>query len=145
MSQSPLTPDFVQKLTAHPFAELLGMEVVDVAPGVACVRMTVREDMLNAMGTPHGGAVFALADTALAVASNSHGPMAVALDVSITYCRPAPVGAVLTARAVEENLSRNTGLYNITVTSDNGKLIAVARGTVFRRHSEDDSTERRKP
>jgi acyl-CoA thioesterase len=136
MKQPPMDPEFLQKLTAHPFAELLGMEVVEVSPGQASVRMTVRDDMLNAMGTPHGGAVFALADTALAVASNSHGPMAVALDVSITYCRPAPVGAVLTARAVEENLTRSTGLYNITVTSEDGKLIAVARGTVFRKQAE---------
>jgi acyl-CoA thioesterase len=136
MKQPPMDPDLLQKITDHPFARLLGMEVVDVSPGQASVRMTVREEMLNAMGTPHGGAVFALADTALAVASNSHGPMAVALDVSITYCRPAPVGAVLTATAVEENLTRSTGLYNITVTSEDGKLIAVARGTVFRKQAE---------
>ncbi|MDQ0190323.1 hydroxyphenylacetyl-CoA thioesterase PaaI [Alicyclobacillus cycloheptanicus] len=115
-----------------PFSKLLGIEVVRVAEGQATVQMRLREDMANVHGTPHGGAVFTLADTALAIASNSHGVAAVALDVTITFCRPAPIGSLLTATAVEDNLTRSTGLYTINITSDTGKLIATARGTVFR-------------
>ncbi|WDL98287.1 hydroxyphenylacetyl-CoA thioesterase PaaI [Alicyclobacillus sp. ALC3] len=118
--------------TLDAFSTALGMSVVQVATGEATVAMTVREDMTNVHGTPHGGAIFSLADSALALASNSHGTAAVALDVSITYCRPAPVGSIVTARAVEDNLTRSTGLYTITVTGEDGKLIATARGTVFR-------------
>lgn len=118
--------------TLDAFSTALGMTAVHVGPGEATVAMTVREDMVNVHGTPHGGAVFSLADSALALASNSHGTAAVALDVTITYCRPAPLGSKITARAVEENLTRSTGLYTITVTSEDGKLIATARGTVFR-------------
>ncbi len=114
------------------FSTALGMTIVQVGTGEATVAMTVREDMTNVHGTPHGGAIFSLADSALALASNSHGTAAVALDVSITYCRPAPIGSTVTARAVEENLTRSTGLYTITVTGADGKLIATARGTVFR-------------
>lgn len=114
------------------FSRMLGIETVEIGVGTATLRMRLREDMQNIHGTPHGGVVFALADTALAAASNSHGIAAVALDVTITYCRPAPIGSTLTATAIEENLTRSTGLYTITITLPDGKLIATARGTVFR-------------
>lgn len=114
------------------YSKLLGITVIHVGAGEATVTMQLREDMGNIHGTPHGGAVFSLADSALALASNSHGIAAVALDVTISFCRPAPIGSVITATAVEENLTRSTGLYTITVTGADGKLIATARGTVFR-------------
>jgi acyl-CoA thioesterase len=123
---------YVSRIRQDPFAQLLGIQVIDVVPGKAVIQMAVDPKMANFHGTPHGGAIFALADTALALASNSHGIAAVALDVTISYCRPAPVGSQVTAIAVEENLTRNTGLYGITVHGEDGKLIASAKGTVFR-------------
>lgn len=123
---------YVAHIRQDPFAQLLGIQVLNVVPGKAVIQMTVDPKMANFHGTPHGGAIFALADTALALASNSHGISAVALDVSISYCRPAPIGSQVTAIAVEENLTRNTGLYAITIHGEDNKLIASAKGTVFR-------------
>jgi acyl-CoA thioesterase len=131
-SNNTVAADVLERVTADPFAQHLGIEVVEVSLGRAVIRMKVQPWMANAMGTPHGGAIFALVDTALAFASNSYGTKAVALDVNITYCRPALIGSTVTATAEQANLTRRTGLYLISAKSEDGKLIASARGTVFR-------------
>jgi len=118
-------------ITQHPFAKWLGIEVVDVQLGMGSCQMKLTPETASAHGLPHGGVIFTLADTALALASNSYGETAVALDVTISFCRPAPLGSVVIATATEENRTKRTGLYSIVVVSENGKLIASAKGTVF--------------
>src|ERR1043165_9379700 len=86
------------------FSRWLGIEVVEVKPGKAVLRMTVREDMLNGHGVCHGGVTFSLADTALALAVNAHGRRAASIEVSITYPAPAHEGDLLIATAEEQAL-----------------------------------------
>lgn len=118
----------------HPDAlsELLGIELEDQAAGQARVRAEVGPEHCNQHGTVHGGFVFALADTALAVASNSHGPEAVAIAASIHFARPAQVGDVLVAEAVEISRSNRTASYEISVRSG-VEVVATFTGTVFRK------------
>ena len=119
-----------------PFARSLGVELIEVAPGYAKLAMVVREDMLNSHDTAHGGAVFSLADAAFAVASNSHGPLAVALEVSIHYVAPAYPGDRLVAEAREESQGRRIGVYRLQVTNQEGTLVAVAQATAYRKTRE---------
>ncbi|HHH40076.1 MAG TPA: hydroxyphenylacetyl-CoA thioesterase PaaI [Sedimenticola sp.] len=114
------------------FARRLGMELEQVAPGRCRVGMTVTGEMLNAVGITHGGVTFSLADFAFAVASNSHGQVAVALTAQINYPAASREGERLTAEAREVTRSRRTGLYNIEVRSGE-RLIALFTGTVYRR------------
>nr|WP_253665089.1 hydroxyphenylacetyl-CoA thioesterase PaaI [Thermus scotoductus] len=90
----------------------------------------VGEEHLNLHGTVHGGFLYALADSAFALASNSRGP-AVALSCRMDYFRPLSAGARVEARAQEVNLSRRTATYRVEVVSE-GKLVALFTGTVFR-------------
>lgn len=120
------------------FIHLLGIELVDIQPGFAQVQMEVREDMLNAVDIIQGGATFTLADFAFAAASNSHGTVAVGLNVQINYSTPAFKGELLTATAKEVNLGKKIGLYGVEVTKNDGTLVAYFTGTVFRR---DDSLQ----
>ncbi|QQE78064.1 hydroxyphenylacetyl-CoA thioesterase PaaI [Alicyclobacillus sp. SO9] len=122
----------VSEIQLDAFSTLLGMQLIETGEGSARVQMTVRKDMVNPHGTPHGGAIFSLADTALAVASNSHGIEAVALNVNLNYCRPAAVGSVVTAVVTEDNLTKKTGLYSMNVYGSDDKLIASGKGTVYR-------------
>ena len=135
------TPDSMREhaewVAGDPFAHSLGVELIEVAPGYGKVAMTVR-DMLNSLGTAHGGAVFSLADAAFAVASNSHGPLAVALEVSINYVAPAHPGDRLVAEAREENLGRRIGVYRLQVTREDGTLVAVAQATAYRKQQATD-------
>ncbi len=114
------------------WAAVAGARIAEVREGYARVTMRLRPDHLNGVGVVQGGAVFTLADFAFAIASNSHGTVAVALDVSITFARAGRSG-VLTAEAVEESVSRRVSVCNVRVTDDRGELVALFRGTAFRK------------
>jgi acyl-CoA thioesterase len=115
-----------------PFSILLGFELLELGPGFARVRGTVGPDHTNQHGSAHGGFVFALADTAFAVASNSHGPVAVAVATSIHFTKAAMPGEALVAEATEESLSPRMATYSVTVRRGE-EVVAVFTGTVHRR------------
>ncbi|MGI9862620.1 hydroxyphenylacetyl-CoA thioesterase PaaI [Moorella naiadis] len=121
-----------EKFARDTFPRSLGIELLELAPGYARVAMKLQDNMVNFHGIGHGGALFTLADTALGLASNSHGDPAVALTVTINYLVPAHPGTHLIATAEEEHRTRRTGVYRITVATGAGANIALARGTVFR-------------
>ncbi len=115
-----------------PLSTLLGFELQETSPGYARLKATVGPEHRNQQGSAHGGFVFALADTALAVAANSHGPEAVAISASIHYTRPARVGDVLVAEAEEISRSTRVASYRISVRAGT-ELVAAFMGTVSRR------------
>ena len=107
---------------------MLGMVVLSVAEGTCCLEMPVREDMLNGYETCHGGILFSLADSAFGIACNSRNLRAVAAGAQIDFLRPARVGDVLRATAVEVSAGKRLGLYDVTVTNQRQQTIAVFRG-----------------
>ena len=110
-------------------SRMLGMEVLEVWPGCATVSMTVREDMINGWDVCHGGLVAALADSAFAVACNSHGTVTVAAGFDVTFVAPAKLGDHLVASAVERSRRGRSGLYDVTVRrSGDGEVVAELRG-----------------
>lgn len=115
-----------------PLSRLLGFELLHEGPGRAGVRGRVSEEHLNQHGSAHGGFIFALADAALAAASNSHGPEAMAIAATIHFTGPARPGDVLTAEAREVALGTRTATYEIEVSGGEG-AVALFTGTVYRR------------
>ncbi len=109
-------------------SQSLGMELIEVSPGGATLRMTVRRDFLNGLGSCHGGYMFLLADSAFAFACNSHNRRAVAAGAQIEFLAPPMQGDVLTARAEEVHAAGRTGFYDVTVTDQNGRRVAIFRG-----------------
>jgi acyl-CoA thioesterase len=91
--------------------------------------------MENIFGLAHGGALFALIDEAFETASNSHGTMAVALNMNITYASSPLPGSKLIAEAKEFSRTRKTANYDIKVSDDQGKLIASCRALVYRKEN----------
>jgi acyl-CoA thioesterase len=107
----------------------LGMELVSLAAGRSRVRMAVSDAMVNGHDLAHGGFVFALADSAFALACNSHGPVTVAAGCDITFVAPARRGDVLVAEAVERAVFGRSGLTDVSVRVDaTGELVAELRG-----------------
>jgi acyl-CoA thioesterase len=115
-----------------PFSLWLGIERVEESAGSCCLRMKVRNEMLNGFGIIHGGVSFSLADSALAFASNSHGIQSVSIDNSINYFEPAKEGDILTATTEEIRTTHKLGLYHITITNQHGHKIAIFKGMVYR-------------
>ena len=123
----------IEIVRQDPFANALGIELLELREGYAQVAMTLRPDMLNFHGMPHGGAIFALADFAFSAAGNSRGQVGVAMEVTITYLNVAPHGARLIAEAQEEYLGRRTGTYHLTVATEDGQLIASCHALLWRK------------
>jgi acyl-CoA thioesterase len=108
-------------------SQALGMEIVEVAPGRAVLRMTVREDMVNGHAIGHGGLTFTLADSAFAFACNSYGRRTVAAGAEIRFRAPTRLGDVLTATAVERTREEVVGTYDVEVTNGQ-KVVATFVG-----------------
>jgi len=124
--------DILKQVAAEPFAKKFGLQLIDVQEGYAKVEMIFTPDMENMFGMAHGGALFALIDEAFEVASNSHGTMAVALNMNINYMASPAKGLKLTAEAKEINKTKKTAAYNIIVTDDKNHLIASCQSIVYR-------------
>lgn len=105
-----------------------GMVLVSVAPGRSEIAMAVAEHMVNGHGSCHGGFIFALADSAFAFACNTHNQRTVAQHCSITYLAPGRLGDRLVARGEEVSRQGRSGIYDITVTNQDGVTIALFRG-----------------
>jgi acyl-CoA thioesterase len=114
------------------FSQWLGIEIVEVRPRRAVVRMTVREEMVNGFGVCHGGIAFSLADSALAFASNTHGAETVSIENSITYPKVIAIGDRLTATAREESATSRLGFYKVTVRRSDDVIVALFKGTVYK-------------
>ncbi|PWF39548.1 hydroxyphenylacetyl-CoA thioesterase PaaI [Massilia glaciei] len=110
----------------------LGMQLAEVRPGYARMTMPVRADMINGHQICHGGFIFALADSTFAFACNSHNFNTVAAGCSIDFLVPGREGDVLTAEACEQALAGKTGVYDIKVSNQDGRAIALFRGKSHR-------------
>jgi acyl-CoA thioesterase len=107
---------------------LLGMVVERSNFGHAVVSMKVRDDMMNGHDVTHGGFVFALADTAFAIACNDDVTVTLAAGADINFLKATHVGQVLRATAVERSLSGRSGIYDVTVVDETGDVVAEFRG-----------------
>ncbi len=105
-----------------------GMSLVKVEPGRARLQLTVQSEQCNGHGICHGGVTYALADSAFAFACNSYNERNVAQHNMASYLRPVFSGDVLMAEAREVSRSRRSGIYDITVTNQDGKKCLEMRG-----------------
>lgn len=120
-----------ERIESDPYCERLGIELAALSEGYAETTLVVTDDLLNFHGTPHGGAVYSVADAAFAAASNSHGDPAVALETNVSYLDAVETGTTLTATAEETHLTRRTAEYEVVVTADDER-VATFRGRVYR-------------
>ncbi len=127
-----VAPALFSLLAADPLADLLGIVLEQVRPGYARAVMTVGPQLLNAVGTAHGGATMALLDVVHAAVSNSHGTVAVAQDVHTEFLAPGRPGDRLVAEGTEIHRSRRTAVYRIEARAQDGRLVATALARVFR-------------
>lgn len=115
-------------IAGDPASAALGMQVVRAEPGRAIVRMAVRADMLNGFAVAHGGIVFSLADTALALACNETDAATLVAGADITFLSPAREGDELEAVAERRTLEGRSGLYDVRVRASDGRVVAEVRG-----------------
>ncbi len=122
----------------------LGMRIDAVAPGSATLTMKVTDKMLNGHGICHGGYIFTLADSAFAFACNTYNQLVVAQQNQITFMAPGKARERLTATAKEQSKAGRSGVYDVTVTGEDGRTIALFRGlsrTIKGQHFEEETPQ----
>jgi len=129
----PVISSIKKQVEKESFAKKLGLRLVELGHGHAVVEMTPREDNANIFGMTHGGAIFSLIDEAFEVSCNSHGTVAVALNMAITYHRTPGKDSILRAESVEIHCSRKVATYDIKVRDEEKNLIASCMAVAYRK------------
>ena len=133
LSQQQLADAVSQAMLAKDrVAQDLSIQLLSVGAGSASMSMTVQDRMLNGFAICHGGYITVLADTAFAYACNSYNNVTVASSLGIEFIAAVQGGDVLTAVAKEVSLAGRTGLYDIDISNQDGKRVAVMRGRSYR-------------
>ena len=122
-----------EQVQTEPYANKLDIKLIEASEGYSLVEMQLTPDMQNIFGMAHGGAIFSLVDEAFEVASNSHGTVALALNLNITYTAAPSMGDTLRAEAKEIARSSRTATYDIRVMNSDGLMIAVCQALVYRK------------
>ena len=115
------------------YAALTGVQIVAAGKGYCRASLIIEDKHLNAANVVQGGAIFTLADLAFAVASNSHGQLALAINVNISFLRGISTGT-LYATATEVGEPKRLGAYDVLVTDEQGEIIARFNGMVYRKN-----------
>jgi acyl-CoA thioesterase len=122
-----------KRVASEPYASKLGLKLLKLKPGYALVEMEVKEDMENIFDMTHGGAIFSLVDEAFEISCNTHGTVAVALNMTISYHRPPAKKGILRAESKEIHRSSKTATYDIKVTQGEDVLIASCQAMAYRK------------
>ena len=114
------------------YAALSGIDIMEAGKGYCRTRLVIEDKHLNAANVVQGGAIFTLADLAFAVASNSHGQLALAINVNISFLRAKSTGT-LYATATEIGDPNKLGAYDVLVTDEQDTVVARFNGMVYRK------------
>ena len=115
------------------FSQWLGIKIISADKGSCILKMKITSDMTNGFNIAHGGITYALADSALAFASNSQGKKAVSIETSISHLKPVFIDDVLTAKVKEISKSHKLATYQVEIKNQKNELVAVFKGTVYRK------------
>jgi len=117
------------------FSQWLGIRRIEEGEGYCTLEMEVRPEMVNGFGITHGAITYAIADSALAFASNARGRKAVSIETSINHLKPVKTGDILTAIAEEASLGNKIAVYHIRILRGDD-IVALFKGVVYRREEE---------
>lgn len=127
------TPDKIvgMMLRGDAYSKVLGMHVTFLEAGNCVLQMKVLEHMVNGFNIAHGGITYALADSAMAFASNAHGMQCVSIETAISHIKKVKVGDGLIASCKELTRNRKVGIYEVNVTNQSNEIVAHFKGTVL--------------
>ncbi len=119
-------------LNQDEFSKWMGIQLIEIKDQYCLIEMPIRKEMINGLGTVHGGVTFAFADSALAFSSNNTNNASVALQCSINFTKAVRYGDILRAESILISDTRKTGIYDIKITNQHNELVGSFRGTVYK-------------
>lgn len=118
-------------LASVPYAELLGIELLEIQPGTAVLGMKVRPELTQNNGVVHGGAIASLIDSATAfaiISLISPEQRVTTADLTVSYLRPVTHGE-LRAVATVLRAGRRLFVVSANVSDIDQKLVSTALST----------------
>lgn len=123
--------EIVQKMMdKDAFSQWMDIKVLEIKAGYCQLKTIITPEMVNGFKIAHGGIAYSLSDSALAFAANAYGKQCVSIETSISHTRPAKIGDILMATCKELNRGKTIGIYEVKVTNQDNKIIALFKGTV---------------
>ena len=132
MKNDNIPQEVIDLMKADKFVDFCGITLDEIGPGYAKTSMDIKPHHLNGAGVIQGGVLFSLADYALASAANSREKLSVSIETSMSFIKGISTGKVF-AVAKEVSCGRTLARYDVPVTTEDGTLIALLHGTVFRK------------
>ena len=120
------------QLDPLPFAKLMGVTIVSVAPDLIVGELKVREDLFTRPNVLHGGAYMAFADTIGAVAtvaSLKEGESTTTIESKTNFFAAIPLGDTARAECAPLHKGRTTMVWQTKITRGDGRLAAVVTQT----------------
>jgi uncharacterized protein (TIGR00369 family) len=134
----PITPEqkelATQTLLNLPFSKMIGMELVDIRPDEASIKIEMRDELRQPSGVLHGGVTATLIDTAMAFAVRTRLDITEAtatIDLTVHYLRPHTAGT-FTCNAKLVRAGKRIFTVTADVVNEDGKLIATGLSTYTR-------------
>lgn len=133
MKEKPLSPrEIVDRMMSNDlFSQTMGMRIISCEKGIVNVSTNVAPTHTNGFKIAHGGITYALADSALAFSSNTHGKHALSINTSIQHLAPVQEGDQIQTEVLPINLTSRIGVYEINIFNQNQKKVAFFTGTVY--------------
>ncbi len=138
MNDGALTAEREQQIReaieSIPYAQLLGIEVVELASGFAKLSLVIKDELKRNYGIVHGGAIASLIDSATAFATLTlieAGQRTTTIDLTVNFLRPLSSGRA-TAIAKVVRGGKRIVVVSAEVQDDAGKLVATALSTYIK-------------
>ena len=115
-----------------PFAKLMGINVVNVAPDLVIGELKVREDLCTRPAVLHGGATMAFADTIGAVATVANlkeGETTTTIESKTNFFAAISLGDTARAECTPLHKGRTTMVWQTRITRGDGRLAALVTQT----------------
>jgi len=122
-----------KRFEEEPYAQMFAIKIAALEEGRSVLEMRTTQQMNNLLSMTHGAAIYSLVDAAFELAVNSHGTVAVAISVNVNYINAPKVGELLQAEGREVNASRRIAACDVTVTGEDGRLIATCQALAYRK------------
>ncbi len=123
-----------KRFEEEPYSRIFAINIALLEEGRAVLLMRTTPEMNNFFGMTHGAAIYSLVDAAFGLVANSHGTLAVAISVNMNYLMAPLPGELLKAEGREANRSRKISACEITVTGEDGRLIATCQALAYRKN-----------
>jgi 1,4-dihydroxy-2-naphthoyl-CoA hydrolase len=114
--------------TGMPFADLMGVEILERSKARVRGRLVVREDLCTAGSILHGGAYMAFADALGAIGgvlNLPEGARTTTLESKTNFLGSAKAGETVEGETTPLHVGRRSSVWQTRVTNTEGKLLCL--------------------